>query len=85
MRRAGFAEVKTWLEQAPATLSDALEYKEFLATVTLHRHIARISDPALRDRFMDELTRQAAADNPPFTLDYWRLNLSGRKERTMTR
>jgi len=22
--------------------------------------------------------RQAAADNPPFTLDYWRLNMSGR-------
>jgi len=79
MRSAGFAEVKTWLEEAPATLSDAAEYKEFLATVTLHRHIARIPDPAMRERFMDELGRQAAADNPPFTLDYWRLNLSGRR------
>lgn len=79
MRRAGFKEVKTSLEEAPATLSDAQEYKEFLATVTLHRHIARIPDPAMRDRFMDELARQAAGDNPPFTLDYWRLNLSGRK------
>jgi trans-aconitate 2-methyltransferase len=79
MRRTGFAHVKTWLQEAPATLSDAPEYREFLATVTLHRHLARIPDPALRERFLDELARQAAADNPPFTLDYWRLNLSGRK------
>jgi trans-aconitate methyltransferase len=81
MRSAGFVEVKTWLEEAPATLSDAQEYKEFLATVTLHRHVARIPDPALRERFLDELARHAAADDPPFTLDYWRLNLSGRKPR----
>ena len=79
MRSAGFVQIKTWLEEMPTTLSDADEYKEFLATVTLHRHMARIPDPALRDRFMDELGRQAAADNPPFTLDYWRLNLSGRR------
>jgi len=81
MRRAGFAEVKTWLEEAPATLADAAEYEEFLATVTLHRHVARIPDSAMRGRFMDELARQAATDSPPFTLDYWRLNLSGRKPR----
>jgi len=79
MDQAGFTEVETWLEEAPATLSHASEYKEFLATVTLHRHLARIPDPALRERFMDELARQAATDNPPFTLDYWRLNLSGRR------
>jgi len=79
LHRAGFTEVKTWLQEAPATLSDAAEYKEFLATVTLHRHLDRIPDPARRERFLEELARQAAADSPPFTLDYWRLNLSGRK------
>jgi len=79
MRSAGFVEIKTWLEEAPATLADAPEYKEFLATVTLHRHLARIPDSALREPFMDALACQAASDNPPFTLDYWRLNLSGRK------
>jgi trans-aconitate 2-methyltransferase len=79
MRRAGFVEVRTWLEEAPATLPDAEVYKEFLATVTLHRHVSRISDVVLRDRFLDELARPAAADHPPYTLDYWRLNLTGRK------
>lgn len=84
MGHAGFTQVKTWLEEAPATLSDAPEYKEFLATVTLHRHLARIPDPALRERFLDDLARQAASDTPPFTLDYWRLNLSGRKPKKLT-
>ncbi len=82
MQRAGFIEVKTWLEPAPATLSDAEEYKEFLATVTLHRHVARITDSAMRDRFFDQLARHAANGDPPFTLDYWRLNMSGKKPKT---
>jgi trans-aconitate 2-methyltransferase len=79
MRRTGFVAVKAWLQESPALLSHAHEYKEFLATVTLHRHLARISDAVLREHFLDELASHAAADNPPFTLDYWRLNLSARK------
>jgi trans-aconitate methyltransferase len=79
MSDAGFTAVKVWLEQSPATLANASEYKEFLRTVTLHRHLERITDSAMREGFMDELARPAAADNPPFTLDYWRLNMSGRK------
>jgi trans-aconitate methyltransferase len=81
LRAAGFIEVNTWIEESPAILADAQEYKEFLATVTLHSHIARISHPVLRDRFLDELALQAGNDDPPFTLDYWRLNLSGRKSK----
>ena len=79
MGRAGFADVKTWLEEMPTPLPDAEVYEEFLATVTLHRHLARIPNPAQRERFMGALTQQAAADDPPFLLDYWRLNMSGRK------
>jgi hypothetical protein len=29
--------------------------------------------------FLRELTVAAAGDTPPFTLDYWRLNLSARR------
>ena len=79
MQDAGFTAVRAWLEQAPATFANASEYKEFLATVTLHRHLERIADPAMRERFMDELARPAAHDHLPFTLDYWRLNMSGRR------
>jgi trans-aconitate 2-methyltransferase len=79
LRRAGFAEISTGLEPAPVLLAGAEEYREYLANVIFHRHLERINDPALRRRFLDELTRQSAEDDPPFVLDYWRLNLSGRK------
>jgi hypothetical protein len=29
--------------------------------------------------FIDRLTALAGNDDPPFTLDYWRLNMSARK------
>lgn len=79
LRQAGFSEIKTGLEPAPVLLAGAQEYREYLANVIFHRHLERITDPELRHRFLDELTRQSAEDDPPFLLDYWRLNLSGRR------
>jgi hypothetical protein len=38
-----------------------------------------LPDAPLRLRFIDEVTTRAAAQDPPFTLDYWRLNLEGRR------
>ena len=79
MRRAGFVAVKTWLESSPAHLSGAEDFKEYLATVTLHRHLERLPTPELRDRFLSELAERAAEDDPPFVMDYWRLNITGKK------
>lgn len=79
LRRAGFAEINTGLEPAPVLLAGAGQYREYLANVIFHRHLERIADLGLRQRFLDELTRQAGEDDPPFVLDYWRLNLSARK------
>ena len=79
LRRAGFTEISTGLEPAPVLLAGAEKYREYLANVIFHRHLERIGDAALRRRFLDELTRQAGQDDPPFVLDYWRLNLSARK------
>jgi SAM-dependent methyltransferase len=76
LRRAGFANVDTGLEPALTVFEDARKYSEFVRTVILHRHLERIPDAGLRDEFVEELTRQAAADDPPYSLDYWRLNLS---------
>lgn len=78
LRRAGFAEISTGLEPAPVLLAGAEEYREYLANVIFHRHLERISEALLRKRFLDELTQQSAEDDPPFVLDYWRLNLSAR-------
>jgi len=47
--------------------------------VILGSHLARIPDPALRERYVDHLTALAAGDPTPFELDYWRLNLRARR------
>ena len=79
LRAAGFSEVKTSLEAAPAVLPDAASYTEFLTSVIFGTHLARLPDEPSRAAFIASLTTQAASDDPPFSLDYWRLNLSGRR------
>jgi trans-aconitate 2-methyltransferase len=79
LKRSGFVDVKTWLEESPVRLPDAQTFYEFEQNVTLHRHLEAISDYAARHEFLNELTRQFTADNPPWTLDYWRLNIRGTK------
>jgi trans-aconitate 2-methyltransferase len=79
LRRAGFTEISTGLEPAPALLSGAEVYREYLGHVIFHRHLERIADPELRRWFLDQLTQQSSGDNPSFLLDYWRLNMSARK------
>jgi trans-aconitate 2-methyltransferase len=76
--RAGFTAIDVWLEAAPTTLPDRDTYREFLWTVCVREHVARLPEE-LRPPFLDALAEQAAADSPPFTLDYWRLNIYARK------
>jgi len=75
LQRAGFVEVDTSLEPAPTILEDPAKYSEFVRTVILRRHLERIPDGDLCTDFVASLAGQAAADDPPFSLDYWRLNL----------
>jgi trans-aconitate methyltransferase len=76
LRRAGFAHVRTSLEQAPTVLDDAEQYKDFVRNIVLRRHLEQLPTQELREAFMDNLTEQASTDSSPFSLDYWRLNLS---------
>jgi hypothetical protein len=71
-------DVKTWLERAELELHGSSEYREYLATVTLHKQLERIPDPKLRDVFLDELTAAASRDSA-YALDYWRLNIQAKK------
>jgi hypothetical protein len=80
MLRAGFVEVETSLEEASLQLDDASHFRDFVSSVILHRHLERLPDAAIRERFLKTLTEMAADDDPPFLLDYWRLNLRGRAE-----
>lgn len=78
LRRAGFVDVETSVEAAPTVLDSAAQYSEFIRNVIFHRHLERIPDETNRVEFIARLTDQAARDDPPFLLDYWRLNLRGR-------
>lgn len=79
LRSAGFAGVRASLEPAPTTLVDERSYREFVTTVIYNLHLTRLPEGPLRAQFIDELTALAAREDPPFTLDYWRLNLEGRR------
>ena len=78
LRRAGFTDVNTSLEPALTVLEDLAKYSEFVRTVILRHHLERIPDAGLRTEFVNALADQAASDDPPFSLDYWRLNLNGK-------
>lgn len=79
LHAAGFVEVETGLEAAPTTLANAGEFAEFLTGVILRAHLERFPNDDLRAQFVAALTDQAAADDPPFFLDYWRLNMWARR------
>jgi hypothetical protein len=76
--RAGFTAIDVSLEPAPTTLPDRATFKEFLSTVCVREHIARLPD-ALQPDFLEALAELADADTPAHTLDYWRLNIQARK------
>jgi trans-aconitate methyltransferase len=76
---AGFTDIHTSLVQAPVVQPDADAYGTFITTVICRPHLAHLQDQALRAAFIGDLTTRAAADDTPFELDYWRLNLDARR------
>ncbi|SRR5258706_6663912 len=79
LRAAGFEDVRAGLEAATITVSSAGEFKGYLRTFILHRHLELLPSELSREMFVEALTRSADAENPPWTLDYTRLNLRARK------
>ena len=77
LRKAGFTSVETNLEPALTTMDGAAHFSDFVKSVIMRLHLQRLSRP-LQDEFLARLTERAAGDDPPFSLDYWRLNLSAR-------
>ena len=78
LRRAGFEEFEVWLECTPTAFADARTYRAFVTTVCLRHQLDRL-DASRRERYLDRIVDSAADDDPPFTLDYWRLNIDARK------
>jgi len=78
MGRAGFVDVKTCLESAPIRFGSAAEYKAFMVPVILRSYLNMLPNEKLKEEFSDELIDNAVKD-PSFHLDYWRLNMEGKK------
>jgi trans-aconitate methyltransferase len=76
---AGFVDVNAWLEPAPTTFANEPEFIQFVQSVVLREHLEAILDPRDQLSFLAEVAGLAAGDNPPFNIDYWRLNLEGRR------
>jgi trans-aconitate methyltransferase len=79
LQRAGFVDIQTNLEAAPTVLDDRQHYCDFVKAVIVRAHLQRLPDAKLGHQYVSALADQAALDDPPFLLDYWRLNLSARK------
>lgn len=75
---AGFVDVDVSLEAAPTSFDGPEEFRDFIANVCVRHQLARLPN-AERQSFLRDLTVAAAGDSPAFTLDYWRLNIDGRR------
>lgn len=78
---AGFDAIEVSLEPAPTPLGDGLTYADFISCVCVRHHVDRLP-PAERAQFVARLADEAAGDDPPYTLDYWRLNVAGTRKDT---
>jgi trans-aconitate 2-methyltransferase len=72
LERAGFADVRCWLEPKSVTPDDP---RSFIQTVCLVRHLDPLP-PALRGPFVNRVLEQAG---DPLVLEYVRLNMTARR------
>lgn len=73
---AGFVDVETWVEPALTVFADRSSFREFVGTVIMRPFLAPLPNQDLRDRLLDGMCDAAANDDPPWSLDYWRLNMT---------
>ena len=74
LQEAGFEAPEAWLESAAFKLDTPEQFREFAATAIFHPHLSKIPQPELREEFLDRVV-----EGSDLELDYWRLNLRGRK------
>jgi trans-aconitate 2-methyltransferase len=71
LRRAGFTDVRCWLQPAPITLD---EPEEFVTTVCLGHHLERLPEELRKPYATDVISERGV----PLELDYVRLNIDAR-------
>ena len=72
----GFTQVHASLRQAPTPFDSRQAYAEFVEVVVVADYLSRLPEPSDRAAFMEALLDAAAADDPAYTLDYVRLDLT---------
>ena len=75
LQRSGFSNSRCWLEHTPTPFPNAEQFRAFVQSVVMRPYLLPLPHD-LQDRFLDAMVCEAANDDPPFTLDYWRLNIS---------
>ena len=70
LARAGFVDIKTWLQPEPTRFEPGEQLETFLRTVILGPHVARLPE-GQRDPFVHEV----ASRMPEPVIDYVRLNI----------
>ncbi|HVJ93932.1 MAG TPA: methyltransferase domain-containing protein [Labilithrix sp.] len=78
LRKAGFVDIQCHLETAPTPFADEVTFRQFVQTVVLRAHLARLPDDFTRERFLDAVVARAVADGE-LALDYVRLNIAARR------
>jgi len=79
LKNAGFDQIETSLEEAPTQFAGAPEFHQFVENVILRHHLQRIPEASVREEFMAKLTGDFANDDPPFLIDYVRLNMKAQQ------
>lgn len=74
LERAGFEHAEVSLQNAPTPFASPSAYAEFVGAVVLRPYLARLPLP-LHERFVADVTARAGAADPPFLLDYVRLDI----------
>lgn len=77
MKHAGFVDVETSLRPAPTPFESPDAYRLFIDRVILGQRLAPLTDSALRESVVSRLVESAGRDEPPFVLDYERLDMAG--------
>jgi trans-aconitate 2-methyltransferase len=75
LRAAGFTTARAWLEPAPTQLESRAACASFIGTVILRPWLSRLPEASARERFVGAVTDRLGATDPPWLLDYWRLNI----------
>ena len=78
LESAGFTDIDVSLEPAQTPFPSIETFQQFVTTVCLRHDLQQLPDH-LRSPFAHELAVAAAGDDPPLTLDYWRLNIDACK------